>query len=245
MKTNKIIITLIMAFMLLFVTGCKKEKDSIKSSNDLNNALNQTIEEYKTAQSVNAKISLISSTTQNISVKYNIENEKISSLATILTDSEGEVSVYVLDGICYISRYNAPKEKYTATDDELKTIADSYKLDAYIEKALEIFNVQFFNVSTCEETGDNVYKLTCDLDLLQVADDIPDDEIIDAEAQVEKLKEMESITLTLTLSDGKVSIFEGTFVKDGATSTIKIEFLGTNASEISVPNASEYTEKAK
>ena len=68
-----------------------------------------------------------------------------------------------------------------------------------------------------------------------------DDKIIEAEAQIEKLQAMDSVTLTLSLSGDLIASLEGTFVKEGKTNTIKIEFLNTNSFEVSVPNESEYT----
>ncbi len=240
MKRFLTILLLIIA--LAFTFGCKKAgKD--KTASDIENALNKTVETYKNANSVNAKITLNSDTTEVIEVKYTIENNKIKSLATVLRDDIGEVSVYVKDGTCYVARYNAPKEKYSATDEELTNIAANYTLDKYIKKALDVFNQQFFLASSFNKISDNEYKFTCDLTALVVADDIPDEDIIEAEAQIEKLKAMDSIDLTLTLADDNVSVFNGVFVKEGKTSTIKIEFLSTDASTIEVPNVADYTEK--
>ena len=115
----------------------------------------------------------------------------------------------------------------------------------YIKKALDVFNKQFFAASSMTKVADGEYKFTCDLASLAVADDIPDDEVLEAEAQIEKLKAMDSIDLTLKLNGDKVAEFVGTFVKEGKTSTIKIEFLSLDAVTIDVPNASEYTEKTK
>ena len=232
---------ILIIILALFAFGCKKNKT--KSADDLSNILNSTNSAYANAENVQAKITLTSDSVQTIDVKYSIANGKIASLATVLTDSEGEVSVYVKDGTCYVARYNSPKEKYAATDIELTTIALSYKLDAYIKKAMDIFNGQFFKASSVEKVSDDTYKLTCDVNSLQVADDVPDEEILEAEAQIEKLKAMDSITLVLVLNGDSVKELEGTFVKEGKTSKIKIEFLGTGSVEVSVPSASEYKDK--
>ena len=239
MKTLKRIIPILLILLaMFFVVGCKKNK--AKSTDELNKALNDTVSTYKAASNVQAKITLTSSSTETIDVKYSIENGKIKALATVLNDENGVVSVYVKDGTCYLSRYNSPKEKYTPSAEELQKIADTYTIDAYIKKALDIFNDQFFKASSAEKTGDS-YKLTCDLLSLQVSDDTPDDKIIEAEAQIEKLQAMDSVTLTLNLSGDLIASLEGTFVKEGKTNTIKIEFLNTNSFEVSVPNESEYT----
>ena len=244
MKTLKRLIPILLVVLAVFsLVGCKK-KGKDKSVDELNNALNNTVQEFKASGNVQAKITLTSTDTQTIDVKYSIENNKIKALATVLQDTNGEVSVYVKDGVCYIARYNSVKEKYTATDAELQKIAESYTLDAYIKKALDIFNKEFFKASSAEKLSDSSYKLTCDLASLQVSDDTPDDEILDAEAQIEKLQAMESVTLTLTLSGDAISVLEGTFVKDGKTSTIKIEFLNKDSFTVEVPNQSEYVEKS-
>ena len=235
---------LLLVFLLAFTFGCKKDGKE-KSASDVEASLNATVEEYAKANSVSAKITLTSDSNEVIDVKYNIENGKIKSLATVLTDSVGEVSVYVKDGVCYVARYNAPKEKYSPSDAELTSIASDYTLDKYIKKALDVFNKQFFAASSMTKVADGEYKFTCDLASLAVADDIPDDEVLEAEAQIEKLKAMDSIDLTLKLNGDKVKEFVGTFVKEGKTSTIKIEFLSLDAVTIDVPSASEYTEKTK
>ena len=193
---------------------------------------------------VQAKITLKAEAEEVIDVKYSISNGKITSLATVLTDSVGEVSVYVKDGVCYVARYSSPKEKYSATDAELTKIASTYTIDAYIKKATNIFNKEFFKASSITSSDGGVYKLACDLATLEVASDTSDDEILDAEAQIEALKALDSISLTLTLKDDLVAKFEGTFVKEGKTSTITIEFLSTSAFEVNIPNASEYSEKS-
>ena len=243
MKTLKRILPILfLVFVVLLAAACKKNK--IKNTDDLASAFEKTVEAYKNAENVQAKITLKSDTQEVIDVKYSISSGKITSLATVLTDSEGEVSVYVKDGTCYVARYSSPKEKYTATDAELTKIASAYTIDAYIKKATSIFNKEFFKASSIESSSDGVYKLACDLATLDVASDTPDDQIIEAEAQVEVLKALESISLTLTIKDDLVAKFEGTFVKDGKTSTITIEFISTSAFEVSVPNASDYSEKA-
>ena len=240
MKTLKRIIPILLILLaMFFVVGCKKNKT--KSADDLSKALNETVSTYKNASNVQAKITLNSTSTETIDVKYSLENGKIKALATVLTDENGEVSVYVKDGTCYLARYNSPKEKYSASAEELQKIADTYTIDAYIKKALDIFNDQFFKASSTEKTSNSSYKLTCDVFSLQVSDDTPDDKIIEAEAQIEKLQAMDSVSLTLNLNGDLIASLEGTFVKEGKTNTIKIEFLNTNSFEVSVPNESEYT----
>lgn len=243
MKTLKRILPIILLVVGVFVfSACKKSK--IKSTDDLNSVFTKTVETYKSASSVQAKITLKAETEEVIDVKYTIANGKITSLATVLTDSVGEVSVYVKDGVCYVARYSSPKEKYSPTDEELTKIAATYTIDAYIKKATSIFNKEFFKASSIESSDGGVYKLACDLATLEVASDTPDDEILDAEAQIEALKALDSISLTLTVKDDLVAKFEGTFVKEGKTSTITIEFLSTASFDVNVPNASEYSEKA-
>ena len=244
MKTLKRILPIILLVVGVFVfSACKKSR--IKSTDDLNSVFTKTVETYKSASSVQAKITLKAETEEVIDVKYTIANGKITSLATVLTDSVGEVSVYVKDGVCYVARYSSPKEKYSPTDEELTKIASTYTIDAYIKKATSIFNKEFFKASSIESSDVGVYKLACDLATLEVASDTPDDEILDAEAQIEALKALDSISLTLTVKDDLVAEFEGTFVKEGKTSTITIEFLSTASFDVNVPNASEYSEKAK
>lgn len=243
MKTLKRILPILfLVLVVLLLVACKKNK--VKNTDDLNNVFTNTVQTYKSAENVQAKITLKSETEEVIDLKYSISGGKITSLATVLTDSEGEVSVYVKDGVCYVARYSSPKEKYTATDAELTKIASTYTIDAYIKKATSIFNKEFFKASSIESSDGGVYKLSCDLAALEVASDTPDDEIIEAEAQIEALKALESISLTLTLKDDLVAKFEGTFVKEGKTSTITIEFISTSTFEVNVPNASDYQTKS-
>ena len=63
----------------LFLVGCKK-KGKDKSVDDLNNALNNTVQEFKASGNVQAKITLTSTDTQTIDVKYSIENNKIKEI---------------------------------------------------------------------------------------------------------------------------------------------------------------------
>ena len=243
MKTLKRILPILLLVLAAFtLSACKKNKT--KTTDDLDSIFKNTVETYKGAANVQAKITLKAEAEEVIDVKYSISNGKITSLATVLTDSVGEVSVYVKDGVCYVARYSSPKEKYSPTDEELTKIASTYTIDAYIKKATSIFNKEFFKASSIESSDGVEYKHACDLATLEVASDTPDDEILDAEAQIEALKALDSISLTLTVKDNLVAKFEGTFVKEGKTSTITIEFLSTASFDVNVPNASEYQEKA-
>lgn len=237
----KKIVSILVLVLALLLVGCSQKK---KSSDELYKDLSDKVQEYANATAVEAKITLVSDgVTQTIDVCYEIENSKIKSLATVLTDSDGVASVYVKDGVCYMSRYSSVKQKYQATDEELTKIANNYTLDTYIQKALDIFNKEFFKASSVDAEGKTSFKLTCDLESLQVSDDVSDEDIIAMEEQVEKLKAMESVELVLNYENKALKSLDGTFVKEGKTSTIKIEFISTSAKAVEVPNQSEYQNK--
>ena len=202
---------------------------------------NDTISEYKEADDVEFKITLNSTATTEISVKYSIKNSMIESLASVAKDANGEVSVYVKDGVAYMARYNNEKTSMNLAQEDATKIASEYRFDAYFNRAAEIFNASFFNASALEKVSDTEYDIVCDLTALEVDETLDGEAYLQAQEDIENLMKLSDVSLKLFINGEKVTKMVGSFTAgDGVKSTITVEFISLDPVTVTVPDASSY-----
>ncbi len=241
----KKLISLFLVIFLMALVACGGgnggNKKTEKTVSDLQKCFNDTISEYKEANDVEFKITLVSTNTTEISVKYSIKDNKVESLASIAKDADGEVSVYVKDNVAYMARYNNEKTSMNLASEDATKIASEYRFDAYFNRAAEIFNASFFNASALEKVSDTEYDIICDLTALEVDESLDGEEYLQAQEDIENLMSLSEVSLKLFVDGEKVTKMVGSFAKDGgAKSTITVEFISLDPVTVTVPDASSY-----
>lgn len=242
---KKFLNVLLLVIALCFVVGCGKKESKIDSVSTAKEYYNTTMTEFLNAKDVQAKFTFVTGDeTQTVTVAYSFTEDNVTVLSSVLKDADGEVSVYVKDGKCYLSRYNNTKEYYELTSEEAQEIIDEYSFAAYVSKVKEIFSDSFFANSTIVSSSTTSAELNCDVTSLEIDPNTPEDEVEAAEEELDRIRLMVSVKLSIEVADKKMTKLVGTFVNNSdVTSTVTVEFISTSAPTVEVPNVSEYVAK--
>lgn len=245
-KKLLLVLTFVIGGMIL--VGCNKDlppepkpQVDIKLE-DVQRALNKAFKDYEDAE--HGKVQVVmkkGEETSTLDLVFNYEEGKYSveSLASVLKDSNGELSCYIEDGQAYINRYGQSKTKVKVTETESETIVNNYGFSAYTHMVKLMFGTSFFKSASIASYTDGVAKVELNIGQYDLAsDDYDDDEL---QSIFDSLKEKSSVKAEIKYVDGVVSNVKIELVGD-VTSSIEVKFLGTQSSDIAIefPSFDDY-----
>ena len=236
----KKVFLLVLLLLCLFLVSCGN-KDKEKSLDEVKKAFDETVALYGTSNTAQFKFTLQNDDTTTITVKYTLLDNKVKEMSAITVNNNGEVSLFIKDGKAYMARYNSDKTVSDLSDADARTIASDYNFTGFMKRVLEIYSNSFFKASSIESGKDDVYVIVCNLDALEVDDSLDTDALMQQQADIERMQELTSVKLELTLDGNRVTKLVGTYVnKDNKTSVITIELLSLDAPTIEVSDPSSY-----
>lgn len=242
---KKLLLTVFMLVMALALVACGGGKG--KAISDVSGAkkvYDDTVEEYKNANSVDAKFTYKNGTeTQTITFAYVLDGAIIKQLAYVSNGKNGELSVYVKDGVAYMNAYGV-KTQAQITDEDNANFKENFSFASAMDEVNNLFGYTFFTAASLEDANGETVKLSCDLSKLEANPELGEDEFFDMEENIEKLQAKKALNVEFNYKDGKMTKFVGTVTEqDDSKKVFTIEFNGTNAS-ITFPELTGY-EQAK
>lgn len=244
MKKIKYLLCLLLVLALFALVGCSKNK--IKTGEDAGKYFNDAISEYSESDAVSFILTMEKGTEkQTVTVAYKFANNKVDSLSAVLKNDKGEVSLYIENKVAYMARYQGEKVYYTITDAEADELCKEYNFKELLESLTDIYTSLFFKACEVKEATKEKVTLACDLGAIEADESLDPDAYFAAQDLIEKLQDLTSMDVTLTLENNKLVKFEGVNVnKEGVTNKVTLELLGTgDAVSVSSPVKSEYKEK--
>ena len=237
MKTKLLTIISILFLALCLVACGGDEKIDVNTAKAY---YNNTIDAYKSAKSVDVKFSYNDNTSnQTVEFKYVLEDNKIKELAYVVTNLNGELSIYVKDDVAYMNAYGT-KSKTAMTDENTATYMEKYTFKNVINEVTNLFGYTFYTGANLVSAGNGKIKLDCDLSLLSADPSLDDDALFDMEENIEKLQAKKSLTVEYEYSDKLLTKLVGVVTEqDDSTKTFTVEFKGTSAN-ITFPSFDDY-----
>lgn len=243
---------LVLTFVIggLVLVGCKDDPDKPEPDDpkvdikieDVQQALVKAFKDYEAAE--HGKVQVVMKNgeeTSTLDLTFNYEEGKYSviSLASVLTDNNGELSCYIDDDQAYINRYGQSKTKVKVTETESEAIVNTYGFSAYTHKIKLMFGTSFFKSATISSYTDGVAKIELNIGQYDLASDDYDDE--ELQTIFDSLKEKSSVTAEIKYVDGVVSNVKINLV-GSSTSSIEVKFLGTSTEtiEVTFPSFDDY-----
>lgn len=246
---RNICLSCLLLLTIFFITGCTgSNEDPVKK-------VDKTIDEVKTevlgilstyekAEHGKFKSTVTNGDSQNIveiTFNYDMSKMGVLSLATIMKNDQGTMSLYVTDDLkVYTNRYEQSKTVSNLTDSQSEAIANEYGFGQFNEYIILMLNNSFFASSEVKSFENNVAKVELNIGEYSIDNEEENDTLINI---FDGIKESESVVLEVTYNEGAVSNIKITINKEG-TSVISLDFLGTSSSEIAIeyPDFSDYTE---
>lgn len=221
--------------------GPKPDEPTIKIE-EVQSALLNAFKEYEDAEHGKVQVVMTKgSETSTLDLVFNYEEGKYSveTLASVLKDSNGELSCYIEDGKAYINRYNESKTVVRVTETESEAIVNNYGFSAYTHKVKLMLGTSFFKYAKLTTYKDDVATIELNVGQYNLESDDYDDE--DLQSIFDSLKEKSSVKAYVNYKDNKVTNVKIELVGD-VTSTIEVKFLGTQTSEIAIefPSFEDY-----
>ena len=246
MKHFKYLVIVFTLLLSLFLVGCtdpqKEPEKPSKTVAELKTEVLSALDTYVLADHGTFKLIAVDgdkTSTVDMTFNYDVEKSGILSLKTVLTNANGELSVYVEDDQAYINRYDQAKNVVKMTSKEGEEIANNYCFEVLCESVLVMLNDSFFNALTMESEKDGVVKATLGIG----AYDISSEEESEMLTTIfDGIKEKSSVTLEVTYTEGAVSSVKVVLVGE-VTSSLELQLLGTSTSDIEIafPDFSDYT----
>lgn len=237
-------ISLVLVLCLLLVACGSK---GIKDASGAKKAVDATMAEYEGAGAASVKFTFKEgeiSETVSMTYKLNATKDKIEELAYVSSNPNGEVSVYIKDGMAYMNSYGN-KTKKAFSDAENKICLEKYTFKSIRDAFEYLFNDSFYSSSSVASSSKGLVLLDCNIMNLQPNSNLDDDAYFDAEEKFEKLKEKKSLTLEVSYNNDKATKLVGVAIdNDDVQSTMTVEFLGTVAN-INYPSFDGYVEPAE
>ena len=245
-KTKKFVSIMFSITLLLLLTivlvACNGDSTKTLDVNGAKELFNSTVDAYGKATSVDVKFSYNDSKgSQTISFQYNLEGNKIKDLAYVVSNLNGELSIYVKDGVAYMNAYGT-KSKSNMTDDDYSIYMDKYTFKSAIEEVSSLFGYTFYTGATLKSATAGKISLDCDLSQLSADPALDDDKLFEMEENLEKLKEKKALTVEYEYSDTITKLVGVVTEQDDSTKTFTVEFNGTSQVTINYPSFADYAE---
>lgn len=238
MKKFYSLITLLVLALLLSACATGQLKDAQQAKEFLNN----TVQEYKNAQSISVVLTMESGEDKlTTELAYNTGAKVEYSIK--MTDEVGTVTSIVKDNKSYMDRYGTKTVMETSAE-ELDKLMNEYSFEGFTKLVLTVFSDSFFDASKVLSSDNGTALLECDVFALVADSNLSDEELLEQEELIASLQMLSSLKLEVSFADSKVSKLTGLFEDmDGNVSKVTLEFKSTQTQTITVENVSEYEQR--
>lgn len=192
------------------------------TASDLKTLLTTVLSEYKNAKNGSIKVTtndgedtMVSETIYN----YNSESELVSLMYKVQLDEE--LHVYVKDGVSY-TLVNGVKNKKELTAQEELTIKNTYGHAVFLDSVTKFYSEEaFYSALEFSKKTDNTTEFN--LDLTKYTGNVFNTAV-------------DTITISVTVVDGKVTVVDVNTKTGDVTKFIKVEYRGTTLQSINYPS---------
>ncbi|MBQ7276173.1 MAG: hypothetical protein IJS58_02885 [Bacilli bacterium] len=242
-NTKKFVSKMFVFALLLVLTLVLIACDGGSKTLDLNGAKDiytKTVAAYVDGTSVDVKFSYSDNKgNQTIVFKYNLEGNKIKDLAYVVNNLNGELSIYVKDGVAYMNAYGT-KSTSTMTDSDYATFMEKYTFKSAMEEVNSLFGYTFYTGASVKNAYVGKIELDCDLSKLSADPALDDDKLFEMEENLEKLKEKKALTVEYTYGDYITKLVGVVTEQDDSTKTFTVEFNANSSVTIDFPSFESY-----